>query len=324
MTTITPKTILVVDDSGISRGATRTLVESLGYHCIEAATGADALDLALKKPPDLVLLDVLMPGIDGFETAKRFRENISARTPIVMLTALDDVDTRVHSIQAGANDVLTKPSERKLLKVRIETLLDQIVRFERLSSTQNVALSLIKAMETKSKYTCGHSRRVGLWSAKIAEGFKFGGDRAAIIEIAGMLHDVGKIGVPDLILEKPSKLIDDERVIMRTHPYLGELILKSGATDPIVAQVAFCHHERMDGKGYPNGIPAGELPLEVRIVQVADVFDAITSRRPYQAATPPARAVELLQQGAGDGQLDDGVVQMLINLVRAGKVYSAN
>ncbi|MFN0205789.1 MAG: HD domain-containing phosphohydrolase [Planctomycetota bacterium] len=319
MTTITPKTILVVDDTDFSRKATRSLIESLGYHCIETSTGTDALEIARQKLPDLILLDILMPGIDGFETAKRYRENISVSTPIVMYTALDDVDTRVRSIQSGANDVLTKPTKRKLIEVRIRTLLDQFVRFERLSSTQNVAFALIKAMETKSKYTCGHSRRVGLWSAKIAEEFGLGEDRTAIIKIAGMLHDVGKIGVPDQILEKPSKLTDDEMTIMRTHPSLGELILKSGDADPIVLQVAHSHHERMDGKGYPDGIPAGELPLEVRIVQVADVFDAITSRRPYQGATPPERAVELLHQAAGDGRLDGEVVQMLVNVVRAGK-----
>jgi putative two-component system response regulator len=317
------KTILVVDDADESRRSSQALVESLGYRCVTADGGDTAIELGRQFDPHLVLLDVRMPGMDGYETARAYREKISQETPIVMLTALNGVETRVRSIQAGANDVLTKPTERALLEVRIQSLIHQIDRVKAASASHTVALSLIKAMETKSKHTSGHARRTGLWSGKLAEEFGFGPERIAIIEVAGMLHDVGKIGIPDLILDKPATLTDDENLVMRNHPVLGEIILKSGPADPIVVQSARNHHERMDGRGYPDGRPAIELPLEVRIVQVADVFDAMTSRRPYQSAAPPEKAIDLLRQGADEGQLDGGVVEKLVNLVREGRIYRA-
>ncbi|MBI3818006.1 MAG: response regulator [Planctomycetes bacterium] len=323
MIAIQKKSILLIDDGDECRGLTRELLSGLGYRCMEAEDGEKGLALATKDLPDLVLLDVRMPRMDGFETARLYRETISSRTPIVMLTALDDIDTRVRSIQAGANDVLTKPTERNLLRVRIETLLEQEVLYDKFAATQQVALALTKAMEAKSRFTSGHSQRTGLWAQKIGLELGLGEDRASILRIAGCLHDIGKIGVPDSLLEKPARLTDDEIAVMRTHPIIGELILKAGDADPIIIKCGRSHHERMDGRGYPDGVRGADLPIDVRIVTVADVFDAMTSRRPYQNPLAPVESVKLLKEAIDEGQLDGEVVRVIIDLVNSKRIYGA-
>lgn len=316
--------ILIVDDSRDVREVIAALLESLDYRCVTADCGEKALEIALRERPDLVLVDVRMPGLDGFETVRRIREKISMRVPIVMLTGLDDVETRVCAIQSGANDILTKPVDRFLLDVRIQTLIEQEKLFDQVSATQHLALALLKAMEAKSRYSSGHARRTGLWAQRISIEFGFSAERALLMRSAGALHDIGKIGVPDAILEKPGPLTPEESEIMKTHTILGELILKSGETDPIIIEIARSHHERMDGGGYPDGKKAADLPVEVKIVQVADVFDAMTSRRPYQQATPPLKAVNLIKESAAQGQVDPQIVNILIELVRTKQIHPVN
>jgi cyclic di-GMP phosphodiesterase len=314
------KLVLLVDDVAESRRATRRLVDSLGYDVREADGGLAALDLALAKKPDIVLLDVRMPGIDGFETARRYRSQVSELTPIVMVTALDDLETRVCSIDAGANDVLVKPTERALLSVRLRTLLDQAEKFDALTACQQIAFALTKAVETKSRHTSGHARRCGLWASKMGRDSGFSAERLAVLQAAGLLHDVGKIGVPDSILEKPGPLSEPELDVMRTHPILGDLIIKAGKIDPVVAQCARSHHERMDGRGYPDGVSVGTLPIEVRIVQVADAFDALTSNRPYRRAIAAREAVRVLREGAQEGHFDGSTVEIVSELVERKEI----
>jgi putative two-component system response regulator len=309
------KSVLLVDDLEESRRASRRLVESLGYKVTDVSDGLAALDSAKTKKPDLLLLDVRMPGMDGFEVARRYRAEVSERTPIVMLTALDDLETRVRSIDAGANDVLTKPAERSLVAVRLRTLLEHEEKFDKLTACQQSAFALVKAVETKSKHTSGHARRTALWASKMGRDFGLSAERVAIVQAGGLLHDVGKIGVPDAILEKPSDLTPDEVDVMHTHPNLGDLIIKAGSIDPIVAQCARNHHERMDGRGYPDRLPLATLPIEVRIVQVADVFDALTSHRPYRRASPPREAIRVLRDGVADGQFEPESVAIIAELV---------
>lgn len=317
------KTILTIDDSGGCRAAIRRLVESLGYNCLEAADGESGLAVAARENPDLVLLDVRMPVLDGYSAAQRYRETISQRTPIVMLTALDSVEARVKSIQAGANDVLTKPIARSLLEIRIQTLLRQELLYDQAAAMHQVSLALMKAMDAKSRHTGGHGQRCGLWAEKLGIEMGLAPERASILRIAGALHDIGKIGISDSVLNKPEQLNESESAEMRNHPMLGALILTSGGAQPIVINTARHHHERMDGRGYPDGIRAGELPLDVRIVQVADGFDAMTSRRPYRAAISPDEAIELLKIGSDQGQFDPEIVGVLTNLVRARKIYKS-
>jgi response regulator RpfG family c-di-GMP phosphodiesterase len=312
------KSVLVVDDAEECRASVRRLVESLGYEVRAVGDGEAALDASSQKKPDLVLLDVSMPGIDGFETARQYRMRVSEQTPIVMLTGLDDMDTRLRSIEAGANDVLTKPARRELVDVRLRTLLEQEEKFARLTSCQQMAFALTKAVETRSKFTSGHARRTGHWAAKMGRELGLPSERVALLQAGGLLHDVGKIGVPENILDKPGALTDDETEIMQGHPRLGELIIKAGRIEPLVAQCVRSHHERMDGRGYPDGVKLGELPFEVRVVQVADVFDALTSNRPYRRASEPDEAVKIIREGVDEGQFCPEASRLLEALVDRG------
>lgn len=307
--------MLLVDDSDECRASSRRLLESLGYDVADFDGATPALDAAARRRPDVALFDVRMPGIDGFELARQYRSTICELTPIVMLTALDDLETRVRAIDAGASDVLVKPAERRLLDVRLRTLLERRERVEMLTACQQIAIALNKAVETKSRFTSGHARRTSLWAARMGGELGFSVERLAILEAGGLLHDVGKIGVPDAILEKTSALTSDERELMKTHPRLGEMILKAGNIDPVVAACARSHHERMDGRGYPDGIPLATLPMEVRIIQVADAFDALTSHRPYRRGSSPEDAAEALQRGVDLQQFDPVAVDLLVRLV---------
>jgi response regulator RpfG family c-di-GMP phosphodiesterase len=318
--------VLLVDDTDECRVASKHLIESLGYEVRDVSNGEDALDAAHSKRPDLMVLDVKMPGIDGIETARRYRRNISESTPIVVLTAMQDLETKVRAIEAGANEVLTKPTVRGLLGLHMRSLLeqeerlDQYVEHGEMTACQRMALALTKAVETKSKHTSGHARRTALWSVKIGREIGFKPARVSVLHSAALLHDVGKIGIPESILDKPTKLTAEEMETMQKHPRLGESIIKSGHVDPVVAQCARSHHERMDGNGYPDGVPLDTLPLEVRIVQVCDVFDALTSHRPYRRASSTQEAVRLLRAGAGDGQFDPAAVELLAKLAKRKEI----
>ena len=318
------QTVLIVDDRAESRRLARTMVESLGYRAVEAESGAAAVDRIATQVPDLVLLDVVMPGMDGFEVVRRIRSDAPRRIPVVMLTALDDLDTRVKSIEAGADDVLTKPLDASLLGVRLSSLLDHRVRVEKLTANQGAALSLARAVEAKSRYTVGHNARTAHWSAKIGEELGLDAERVAQMYVGAMLHDVGKIGIPDALLNKPAPLTPDEAEVMRTHPIVGDSILKPLQVDPVIEQIARHHHERMDGSGYPDRLKAGDLPVEVRIVSVADAFDALTYDRPYRKATPPSEALPILREAARDGLFDGDLIAVVEHLANQRKLVGSS
>jgi putative two-component system response regulator len=307
--------VLIVDDEDESRRVTRTMVESLGYQAFDFRDGETALDFAGSRPFHVALLDVRMPAPDGHEVARRLRAS-HPRVSILMVTGLDDLDTRVRSIEAGADDVIVKPVEFSLLGARLRTLLEQRDRLEQAISSQTAAMSLARAVEAKSRYTIGHSRRAALWAEKIARELGFGSERTAQIQVGALLHDVGKIGIPDALLNKPSSLTDDELTIMRAHPVVGEQILKPLQVDPIVVSIAAHHHERVDGGGYPSGWKGDQIPIEVRLVAVADAFDALTSHRPYRRASPASEAVAVLRRAAAEGAFDADVVEAVARLSR--------
>jgi putative two-component system response regulator len=334
MTSAAVRRLLIVEDEPSVMAAHARYVESLGYEVERAADGFEALS-KLALGIDLVLLDISMPGMDGFEVATRIRALPEhAFTPIVMVTGLDRETWYPRALEVGANDVMSKPINAHELRLRTRWLLelkaarDELERrgqrlseaVERKTSDLRAALEetsraerriydahldtirrLTVAAEYKDEHTAGHIARVGLSAAVLARAVGFPPGRVDMIRHAAQMHDVGKIGIPDEVLLKRGPLDDVERALMREHPRIGADLLAGSDSEVIQmgASIAFHHHERWDGRGYPRGVAGEEIPHEARICAVVDVFDAATMDRPYRRALKLQDAKELVLNGAG-------------------------
>jgi putative two-component system response regulator len=309
--------ILVVDDIEQNRRLLRALLTPQGYEIIEAANGDDALSAIHNGNVDLVLLDIMMPGIDGIEVCRRIKSNRATRMiPVVMVTGLDDVDSRVKSIDAGADDFLTKPANRHEMLARVRNLVLSKKLNEDLTSMEDVLVSLANAVEARDKYTEGHVQRVADLATSTGRVMGCTPEQTRALRLGGVLHDIGKLGTPDDILNKPGKLDPQEWEIIRMHPVVGNQIclpLKDslGEALSIVRQ----HHEKLDGSGYPDGLMADEIGLVARILAVVDIYDALVTDRAYRKGMDQDRAISILQEEADAGKLDGEVLTQFLTLL---------
>ena len=309
--------VLVVDDGEINRALVEAFLSDLDCRLRSAEDGPSALAAIDRETPDLVLLDVQMPGMDGYEVCRRIKAGPRGRLlPVVMLTALDNSNDRVLALEAGADDFMSKPVDRVELVARVRSALRLKAVYDTLDSAEQVIFSLAAAVEAKDKYTEKHTHRVAEAARRV--GMKLGlPDRALdALYRGGIIHDIGKIGVPDAILLKPGPLAGDEIRIMRAHTTIGESIvrpLRSGANLlPIIRN----HHERFDGNGYPDGLAGRAIPRLARIVAVCDSYDALVTDRPYRKARSVDEAIATLADGAGK-QWDPEVVEVLVGELSA-------
>ncbi|TME97516.1 MAG: response regulator [Chloroflexi bacterium] len=284
----------------------------MGRRSCSSSDGPSALAAIDKETPDLVLLDVQMPGMDGYEVCRRIKAGPRGRLlPVVMLTALDNANDRVLALEAGADDFMSKPVDRIELVARVRSALRLKAVYDTLDSAEQVIFSLAAAVEAKDKYTEKHTHRVAESARHV--GMKLGLPERALDALyrGGIIHDIGKIGVPDAILLKPGPLAGDEVRIMRAHTTIGESIvrpLRSGANLlPIIRN----HHEHFDGRGYPDGLAGRAIPRLARIVAVCDSYDALVTDRPYRKARTVDEAIGTLADGAGK-QWDPEVVEALV------------
>ena len=305
--------VLVVDDekSNIS-----ILVEALGddYEISVATSGEDALVNVNQESPDLVLLDILMPGIDGYEVCRQIKKSSKTKgTVIIFTTALSEVGDETKGLLLGAEDYITKPINPAIVRARVKTqlalhdqkqFLEQTVR-QRTNEIYQTRLSIVQrlgvAAEYKDKETGEHVVRMAHYAAKLAEKSGLSESEVEMIFNAAPLHDVGKIGIPDQILQKPGKLTDAEWKIMKKHPEIGANII-GGANNELMRNarvISWTHHEKWDGTGYPKALKGDSIPIYGRIVALADVFDALTNDRPYKEAWPIEAAFSLLEDGSG-------------------------
>lgn len=316
-----PPRVLIVDDEERNVRLAEALLHALGYETSSAANGTQALEDAVASPPDLILLDIVMPGITGFETVTRLKADPRTQAvPVVMLTALNDRDSKLRALKCGADEVLTKPIDRAELTARLRNLLrlkeyaDFLVHHNELLEAQvreraaqleeayrDTVFTLVRAAEYKDEDTGLHVRRISHYCLELAVTIGLPAGFCETIFHASSMHDVGKIGIPDEILLKPGPLSPEEWQIMRTHCHLGARILSTG-TSPYIRmgmEIALNHHERWDGSGYPNGIGGEAIPLSARIMQICDVYDALRSRRSYKAPIGHARAFDIITRGDG-------------------------
>ncbi|MDM8518142.1 diguanylate cyclase [Desulfobacterales bacterium HSG16] len=314
-------TILVVDDNHINLVMTQTLLESLDYDVITADNGEEALNLIAKKDIDLILLDIVMPGMDGYEVCRRIKGSEATRMiPVIMLTSLDDNEARIQGIEAGTDDFISKPPNQPALTARIKSLINVKSLNQSLTSIENVLFSLANAVEAKDVYTQGHVQRVANLALSLGKRMELSKKEIKAIRFGGWLHDIGKIGTPVDILNKTGPLNTKEWEIMRQHPEVGYKIclpLKSNLGHAL--DVIRHHHEKLDGSGYPDGIKDTEVSQAARIMAVADIYDALVTDRPYRKALIRETALEILWQEAAKGKLDKDVIFHLSQLFKEGK-----
>jgi len=335
--------MLVVDDEVQAVNMLSKFLTKEG-HCVTAAyNGAEAVDACAKAPPDLIVMDIRMPVMDGLEALKRIRKQ-NEDVIIIMLTAVDDVETAMNAIKDGADDFIRKPLNLKELKRSIEVnverkrlihenrdyqkrLEDRVAeQTQRISGLYHdlkkayidIIRALSEAIEAKDPYTRGHCRRVKTYSARMEAALGLAREEMETLEFGTLLHDIGKIGVSENILNKPGKLTDEEFDHVKAHSTIGNNILLEVEFLKEARKIVRNHHERYDGKGYPDGLDNRQVSALVRIVIIADAYDAMTSQRPYRKAMSREKALSILKEEREtqfDGELVDIFIERKLYLI---------
>ncbi|WP_022776061.1 HD-GYP domain-containing protein [Butyrivibrio sp. AE2015] len=322
--------VVVVDDDVIILKNANTVLSEAGFKVTCLKSGKLLLDYVKKNEIDMLLLDIKMPELDGFETMsllrKWERESGAKEIPVIFFTANDDCESETIGLSLGAMDFIRKPFVADVLTLRVRHLLD-LIRFQndlhaeverKTKEIEGLSLhvvhTLADAIDAKDAYTKGHSGRVAEYAREIAKRAGYSFDRQEEIYMMGLLHDVGKIGVPDAVINKPGKLTDEEFEIIKTHPGRGARILQNIEEMPKLAIGARWHHERYDGKGYPDGLSGEEIPEEARIIAVADAYDAMTSNRSYRGIIPQDVVKGEFEKGLGT-QFDPRFAAIMLEII---------
>ncbi len=332
--------VLVIDDDTVVANMTMRVLDRAGFAAKTANSGAQGIELAESFQPQLILLDKRMPGMDGFETMEHLGENPrTSDIPVVFLTSDDDTENEIHCFEVGASDFIKKPFVPEIMIQRIMRIieldimlkeLDDIVdeRTRELSEKEResrelsnqIINALALAVDAKDEYTNGHSQRVAEYAVAIADKLHKDEKYKEELYYMGMLHDIGKIGIPDEIIHKTTKLTDEEYNEIKRHPVIGGEILGTIRAMPHLAIGARYHHEHFDGSGYPDGLKGAEIPEEARILAVADSYDAMTSTRTYHDTKPQDYARREIEKGRGT-QFDPVVADVMLELIDADKDY---
>jgi putative two-component system response regulator len=313
-----PPHVLVVDDLAANRELLLARLEALHYDVREARDGIEAIEAIEAEEPDLLLLDVDMPRMDGIAVCRQLKAHPTRRLiPIIILTASHDPAQRLRGLEAGADDYLSKPFDANELLIRTRVLLHERELNKKLDATENVLFALARAVEARDRYTIYHAERVGRYAQEIGSLLGFDAEDGELLYQGGVLHDLGKIAIPDAILLKPGKLTAEEFAVMQRHSAEGERICLSLRSVAFYLPIIRHHHERIDGSGYPDHLRNGDIPTGARIVAAADAWDAMTSDRPYRTHLEPDAALAQLRAGAGS-QWDPAVVGALLHLIESG------
>jgi putative two-component system response regulator len=301
--------VLVVDDHAPSRMSAMALLSVEGYHVEQANCGQSALSRVSQCQPDLILLDVMMPGLDGFEVCRQLKGNDHTRLiPVVFVTALGDREARLQGIESGGDDFLTKPFDQLELSARVKSLIHQKRLNEDLDHAEKVLFSIARTIESRDPNTGDHCDRLVDLGRAFGQYLGLSSAHVRDLAWAGYLHDIGKLGIPDAVLLKPGPLNAAERAIMNQHVVIGETICRPLRTMQGVVPIIRHHHERWDGSGYPDGLVEGAIPRLAQIFQLIDIFDALTHSRPYKTAFSLTEALEIMVQEVDRGWRDPALM----------------
>ena len=313
--------ILVVDDHPSSRMTAVALLSVEGYEVIEADSGISALESVASLSLDLILLDVMMPGMDGFEVCRRLKEDEHTRLiPVIFITALNDRRSRLRGIEAGGDDFLTKPFDQLELSARVKSLVRQKRLNEDLDHAEQVLLSIARTVESRDPNTGDHCDRLIQRGEAFGKFLKLPRPEIRNLMWGGYLHDIGKVGIPDSVLLKRGKLSNEEWETMRQHVIIGEAICRPLRTMRGVLPIIRHHHERWDGSGYPDKLVGREIPVLAQIFQIIDIYDALTSERPYKVAFTPAESLQLMQEETDKGWRNPDLMHQFAEFIRLTEI----
>ncbi len=317
-------TVLVCDDEDINRALLERLLKKFGYDVVPVASGDEAVATLRHRHVDLVLLDVQMPGINGFEVCAYLKHAPETRLiPIALVTGLNAREHKIRGLQAGADDFIGKPFDPEELQARVASLVRLKQYTDDLDSTEGILRSLALMIEARDQYTDGHCERLSHYAVALGAVLSQSAEDLAALDRGGYLHDIGKIGIPDALLLKPSSLTAEEFEMMKQHTVIGDRLCGELRSLRLVRRIVRQHHERLDGSGYPDGLRGDEISVLAQIVSTVDLYDAVTSARPYRPALPPEYAFTELRDEAARGLRNPEMVEAFIDLARSGDLDKA-
>ena len=311
--------ILAVDDQPSNLTLVTQMLEAEGHVVRTASTGLTALEAIDRQPPDLILLDVGLPDINGFEVCRRLKQNPLTRLiPVVIVTGMNSREHRIEGITAGADDFLGKPFDSGELRARVGSLLRLKRYTDDLESAESVILSLALTVEARDPYTDGHCQRLAEYASSLGRALGLSNEEVGALHRGGYLHDVGKIGIADAILQKPTALNAAEYAAMKAHTVIGDRLCGNLRSLALVRPIVRHHHELLNGAGYPDGLVGDRIPLLAQIVGVVDAYDAMTTSRPYRAALSIEQAHAELRRDVARGWRRRDLVEAFIALPARG------
>jgi putative two-component system response regulator len=312
-----PATILVVDSEEINRRLLRGIFKTTPYKILEAHRASEATALLESEKIDLVILDLMLPEMSGPELCRWMKARRSTQLiPVLMITNIQGVENEIVGISSGADEFLIKPLHPAVVRTRVRAMLRNKALIDSLEEAETILLALAQTVEHRDKYTGKHCQRLAVASVMLGEALGLGSEDLTALYRGGYMHDIGKIAIPDAILFKRGKLSVAEWEIMRSHPVRGEEICRPMQSLAPVLPIIRSHHERWDGTGYPDGLAGEDIPLLARILQVADIYDALTSERPYKPALTPEEAFAVMEEEVRRGWRDPELVPLFASTIQ--------
>jgi putative two-component system response regulator len=308
--------VLIVDDEVVNVRLLEAYLEAESYQTFQASNGEEALDIARRMRPDVILLDGIMPGLHGFDVCRRLKQDrATSLIPVMLITSLNGSQDRLSGIEAGADDFLNKPVNREELLARVRSLIRSKRTTDLLEDAETVIFTLARAVESRDPSTGGHVERVSHYALALGKAIGLADCQLEGLRRAGVVHDIGKIVVPDHILLKPGKLSPQERKVMEKHVEVGYELLQPLRTFAESLPAVRFHHERLDGSGYPLGLRAEQVPLVAQVMAIVDVYDALTTDRVYRPALSKAEAIRILREEVSRGLHDANLVETFLRLL---------
>lgn len=312
-----PYRVLIVDDDCVARALEQEILQPPKYAVTEALTGIEALQLLSTQPFDVVLLDKGMPGMDGDEVCRRIRNELKLELlPVIMVTGNSGRDELSCSLRAGASDFIGKPYLPQELIARLDSSVNRKRLTDQLDSAESMLFALARMVEAKDKNTGDHCSRLAHISVVLGQALGLDSENLMALRRGGVMHDIGKLGIPDSILLKPDKLTEAEWLVMRQHPEIGARLVKDLKSMRLTMSIIHHHHERWDGTGYPDGLAGKNIPLLARVFQIADIYDALISERPYKSAMSGEQVIRILEEEVAKGWRDPELTAVFIDIMR--------
>jgi putative two-component system response regulator len=307
----TASTVLVVDDQDINLRVLHAVLKTENYQVREARRASDALEILSTEKIDLVILDLVMPDMSSLEFCRRIKSSQQTRLiPVLIITSVQGVENEIACITSGADEFLLRPLHPSVVRTRIRAMLRTKTITDRLEEAEAILFALAQAIEGRDKYTFGHCQRLALHAVSLGIALGLSKRELQALYRGGYLHDIGKVCVPDMILFRPGALSDQEWVLMRAHTVRGEEICRPLQSLAPVLPIIRSHHERWDGSGYPDGLRGDQIPLVARVLQIADIYDALTTARPYKPAFSAAQTLAILDEESKNGWRDPDLVSL--------------